>query len=76
MSKDPKTELKELVDKGAVPHATFASRRAGGLEHKPGWEATVTLSDGTTGTGVGPSKRAAEASAAEVALHKIKTQKP
>ena len=71
MSKDPKTALKEMADKGLLPPVTYDARRAGGAEHEPGFVAEATLPDGTSATGVGRSKREAEQHAAGTLLQKI-----
>lgn len=75
MSDHPKTDLKEKADKGELPPTKFSSHREGGTDHAPGWVATAALPDGTTATGVGSSKGAAEASAAAALKAKLKPKK-
>lgn len=70
MSSDPKTQLKELADRGELPPVTYSARREGGTEHQPGWVVEASLPDGRSATGVGHSKVAAAQSAASALQQK------
>lgn len=70
-----KTALKELNDAGRLPPVAYESKRAGGSDHDPAWVADARLPDGTTATGVGHSKKAAEEHAAATLEQILKSRK-
>lgn len=74
MGKDPKTQLKELADKGELPKVDYETRREGGTDHEPAWTAEARLPDGRCARGNGRSKVEAEqnATAALMQDHKIR----
>ncbi len=59
-----KTKLKELHDQGALPPVSYTTRRVGGTDHEPAWDADARLDDGRSARGVGHSKKEAEENAA------------
>jgi ribonuclease-3 len=64
MSKNHKGELKEQADKGTLAPVSYSTKRVGGTDHEPGFEATARLPDGRAARGTGRSKVEAEQNAA------------
>jgi dsRNA-specific ribonuclease len=64
MSKDMKTHLKEMVDRGDLYPVDYDTKRVGGTEHEPAYTSTARLSDGREAMGGGRSKVEAEKNAA------------
>ena len=51
MSKDMKTHLKEMVDRGDLDPVDYDTKRVGGTEHEPAYTSTARLSDGREAMG-------------------------
>lgn len=51
MSKDMKTHLKEMVDRGDLHPVDYDTKRVGGTEHEPAYTSTARLSDGREAMG-------------------------
>lgn len=75
MSRDSKTQLKELTDKGVLPPVQYSTSREGGPEHETGWVATASLPDGRTATGTGRSKVEAQKNAGAALQQKYRLPK-
>lgn len=71
-SKDDKTYLKELADRGELGKVEYSEKRVGGPDHEPGWEAVARLPDGRAARGTGRSKVEADQNAAAALRQKHK----
>ena len=65
---DYKTTLQEIIQKNPDEHLTYILVGESGPDHCKSFEVEVRLNSNVIGSGVGPSKKAAEQAAAEKAL--------
>ena len=65
---DYKTTLQEIIQKNPDEHLTYFLVGESGPDHCKSFEVEVRLNSNVIGSGVGPSKKAAEQAAAEKAL--------
>jgi ribonuclease III len=67
-SDDPKSRLQELLQGAGRPLPRYSVLSEAGPSHKPQFRVECRLDDGSTATGEGPSKKAAQQAAAREAL--------